>query len=112
MRIHSARLHARTLTIIIIIMNIHYQMQASAEKRDRWRHPSIIIIMAVVTPEQIESRLKEALAATHVQATDLSDGCGAKFEVLVVSSSAFEGSSAAVVVLLLLYVCGVVGLAS
>lgn len=41
--------------------------------------------MAIVTPEQIESKLREALQVTHVQAADLSDGCGAKFEVVVVS---------------------------
>lgn len=46
--------------------------------------------MAVVTPEQIETKLKAELGATHVQATDLSDGCGAKFEVVVVSP-VFEG---------------------
>lgn len=47
--------------------------------------------MAIVTPERIETKLKEALGATHVQASDLSDGCGAKFEVLVVSP-VFEGA--------------------
>jgi stress-induced morphogen len=44
-----------------------------------------------VTPEQIKSKLTDGdLQATHVVATDMSDGCGAKFDVVVVSE-AFEG---------------------
>lgn len=48
--------------------------------------------MAAVSPPQIEGKLTAALGATHVQATDLSDGCGAKFEVVVVSP-VFEGKA-------------------
>lgn len=44
-----------------------------------------------VTPEAIEAKLKEApIEASHVKAVDLSDGCGAKFDILVVST-AFQG---------------------
>lgn len=44
----------------------------------------------VITPAQIESKLRATLEATHVEATDLSDGCGAKFEIVTVSKQ-FEG---------------------
>ena len=50
-----------------------------------------VLRMATVTPQEIEARLKEALAATHYTATDLSDGCGAKYDVVVVSPQ-FEGT--------------------
>jgi stress-induced morphogen len=49
---------------------------------------------AVVTPEELEAKLQTVLEAVHVKAADLSDGCGAKFEVLVVSPQ-FEGKSIA-----------------
>ncbi len=48
--------------------------------------------MVTITPTQIAGTLTAALQATHVEAVDLSDGCGAKFEVLVVSP-AFEGKA-------------------
>ncbi|XP_041348858.1 protein BOLA2-like [Gigantopelta aegis] len=40
--------------------------------------------------EKIESKLKQALDTTHLEVVDASDGCGAKFQVLVVSPQ-FEG---------------------
>lgn len=40
---------------------------------------------SVVTPEQLEVKLTEALAPDFVQAVDCSDGCGQKFEITVVS---------------------------
>lgn len=46
--------------------------------------------MTVITPEHIEAKLTDVLKATFVKATDLSDGCGAKFEVVVVSP-VFQG---------------------
>lgn len=55
-------------------------------------NPLDTIMAAAVTPEQIEAKLAAALGATHVQATDLSDGCGAKFEVVVVTP-VFEGKA-------------------
>ncbi len=46
-----------------------------------------------VTTECLESKLKAGLQHyTFIQATDLSDGCGSKFEVVVVSSD-FVGKS-------------------
>ncbi|ORY42155.1 bola-like protein, partial [Rhizoclosmatium globosum] len=43
-----------------------------------------------VPKSQLESVLREKLSATHVEATDKSDGCGQNFEVIVVSAL-FEG---------------------
>mmetsp|Transcript_45660 Transcript_45660/g.114454 ORF Transcript_45660/g.114454 Transcript_45660/m.114454 type:complete len:84 (-) Transcript_45660:421-672(-) len=40
--------------------------------------------------EAVAIKLKEKLEAKHVEAVDLSDGCGAKIDVLVVSDK-FEG---------------------
>ncbi|XP_026670974.1 bolA-like protein 2 isoform X2 [Ceratina calcarata] len=42
------------------------------------------------TESYIKSKLTEGLNASHVEVTDESDGCGAKFSVTIVSS-AFEG---------------------
>jgi len=42
------------------------------------------------TATQLEDKLKEAFEASHVKVEDLSDGCGAKFSVLVVSKR-FDG---------------------
>ncbi|PVD38524.1 hypothetical protein C0Q70_01140 [Pomacea canaliculata] len=38
-----------------------------------------------VSKDVIEEKLKENLEATHIEVEDMSDGCGAKFQVLVVS---------------------------
>ncbi|TFJ87505.1 hypothetical protein NSK_000857 [Nannochloropsis salina CCMP1776] len=46
----------------------------------------------IITPAQIQSKLTEALQAVFVEAKDMSDGCGAKFEILTVSPT-FEGKS-------------------
>jgi stress-induced morphogen len=41
----------------------------------------------IITPALLESAVRSKIAGvTHVQAEDLSDGCGAKFSLLVVSS--------------------------
>ena len=45
----------------------------------------VIMTEAVITPEQLETKLTEALAPDFVQAIDCSDGCGQKFEITVVS---------------------------
>lgn len=45
---------------------------------------------AIVTCQEIEKKLGADLDASLVRATDLSDGCGSKFDILIVSS-AFEG---------------------
>lgn len=37
--------------------------------------------------DHIKNKLTEKLAASHVEVVDDSDGCGAKFVVLIVSSS-------------------------
>jgi len=42
------------------------------------------------TEDQIEKKLSETLSTSHVKVVDLSDGCGAKFDCLVVSEK-FEG---------------------
>jgi len=42
------------------------------------------------TSDELEERLKGALAPTYVKIIDVSDGCGAKFDCLVVSKS-FDG---------------------
>ncbi len=41
----------------------------------------------IITPALLESAVRSKIAGvTHVQAEDLSDGCGAKFSLIVVSS--------------------------
>lgn len=47
---------------------------------------------AVITPEQLESKIREGLNGNveYIKAVDLSDGCGAKFEVEIVSEE-FRG---------------------
>ncbi|KAJ3323399.1 hypothetical protein HDV06_001919 [Boothiomyces sp. JEL0866] len=45
-----------------------------------------------VTKESLETALKEKVGAIHVEAVDMSDGCGQNFEVIVVSPQ-FEGKS-------------------
>ncbi|XP_043664079.1 bolA-like protein 2 isoform X2 [Vespula pensylvanica] len=42
------------------------------------------------TEEYIKNKLTTKLNASHVEVTDLSDGCGAKFSVVVISDI-FEG---------------------
>ncbi|CAK1590004.1 unnamed protein product [Parnassius mnemosyne] len=44
----------------------------------------------VYTEEYIKEKLTKELDAVHVEVTDESDGCGAKFSVLVVSDK-FQG---------------------
>ncbi|ELU04119.1 hypothetical protein CAPTEDRAFT_17942 [Capitella teleta] len=44
------------------------------------------------TPAELEEKLRTGLDATHVKIEDLSDGCGAKFSCLTVSSQ-FEGKA-------------------
>lgn len=48
--------------------------------------------MATVTAEHLHEKLTKELQATFVQASDLSDGCGQKFSVIIVSP-VFEGKS-------------------
>eukprot|EP00054_Salpingoeca_dolichothecata_P033487 m.267528 g.267528 ORF g.267528 m.267528 type:complete len:88 (+) comp33509_c0_seq1:16-279(+) len=43
-----------------------------------------------VSAQQLETKLKSGLAATHVDIKDTSGGCGSSFEVIIVSA-AFEG---------------------
>ncbi|EKX44213.1 bola-like protein [Guillardia theta CCMP2712] len=43
-----------------------------------------------ITPGLIENKLTQALDATLVKAEDLSDGCGMKFSILIVSPR-FDG---------------------
>jgi stress-induced morphogen len=47
-------------------------------------------VPAVVTGASLEAKLRAAMAVEFVACTDESDGCGSKFNVVVVSS-AFEG---------------------
>ncbi len=44
------------------------------------------------TTEDIENKLKEKLAASHLEVIDTSGGCGASFNVMVVSPQ-FEGKN-------------------
>lgn len=44
----------------------------------------------VLTEGEIQAKLVEKLQATHVEVTDFSDGCGYKFNVVIVSPL-FEG---------------------
>ncbi|KAH8415764.1 hypothetical protein KR222_000424 [Zaprionus bogoriensis] len=48
--------------------------------------------MSKYSAKYLEDKLKEKLAATHVQVSDDSDGCGGKFSVIIVSK-AFEGKT-------------------
>jgi len=46
---------------------------------------------AIITPEQLMQAVRERIPdVEHVEAEDLSDGCGSKFDVIVVSE-AFKG---------------------
>ena len=46
--------------------------------------------MSRYSEEFIKNKLKEALEAEHVEVVDQSDGCGGKFEAVIVSKQ-FEG---------------------
>jgi len=48
--------------------------------------------MSGYSEEHLRSKLQEKLAAEHVEVTDVSDGCGGKFEVVIVSNQ-FEGKA-------------------
>ncbi|POM65178.1 Bola-like protein [Phytophthora palmivora] len=48
--------------------------------------------MAVVTPAQLETKIRREIGAALVEAVDLSDGCGSKFSLVVVHEG-FEGQS-------------------
>ncbi|KAI9914401.1 hypothetical protein PsorP6_007372 [Peronosclerospora sorghi] len=48
--------------------------------------------MAMVTPAQLEAKIRHELGAVLVEAVDLSDGCGSKFSLVVVHEG-FEGQS-------------------
>ncbi|TMW67143.1 hypothetical protein Poli38472_012259 [Pythium oligandrum] len=48
--------------------------------------------MSVVTPSHLEAKLRSDLGALYVEASDLSDGCGQKFSLVVVHDG-FEGQS-------------------
>ena len=39
--------------------------------------------MSGYSEEHLRSKLQEKLAAEHVEVTDVSDGCGGKFEVVI-----------------------------
>ena len=44
----------------------------------------------MVTPAQLEIKIREKIGAMLVEAVDLSDGCGSKFSLVVVHEG-FEG---------------------
>lgn len=46
--------------------------------------------MPVYTKEYIQEKLQKELEATHLDIEDISDGCGAKFNAVIVSPK-FEG---------------------
>ncbi|CEG40351.1 BolA (bacterial stress-induced morphogen)-related protein [Plasmopara halstedii] len=48
--------------------------------------------MNVVTPAHLEAKIRDEIGAVLVEATDLSDGCGSKFSLVVVHEG-FEGQS-------------------
>ena len=39
----------------------------------------------IVRGSELEDKIKNVLSATYVRADDMSDGCGSKFEIIVVS---------------------------
>jgi stress-induced morphogen len=45
-----------------------------------------------ITQEQLEMKLKEHLEPVYLKVEDISDGCGSKYNVLIVSNK-FEGQS-------------------
>ncbi len=45
-----------------------------------------------ITQEQLEIKLKEHLEPVYLKVEDMSDGCGSKYNVLIVSNK-FEGQS-------------------
>ncbi|KAF1774178.1 hypothetical protein JG687_00005602 [Phytophthora cactorum] len=46
----------------------------------------------MVTPTQLETKIRREIGAALVEAVDLSDGCGSKFSLVVVHEG-FEGQS-------------------
>lgn len=46
--------------------------------------------MSGYTAEQLQTKISKELEASHCEVTDLSDGCGAKFSAVIVSTK-FEG---------------------
>ena len=46
--------------------------------------------MSGYTAEQLQTKISKELEASHCEVTDLSDGCGAKFGAVIVSTK-FEG---------------------
>uniref|UniRef100_M4BYD8 BolA-like protein n=1 Tax=Hyaloperonospora arabidopsidis (strain Emoy2) TaxID=559515 RepID=M4BYD8_HYAAE len=48
--------------------------------------------MNVVTPAQLEAKIRQEIGAALVEAVELSDGCGSKFSLVVVHEG-FEGQS-------------------
>lgn len=48
--------------------------------------------MDVVTPAQIETKIRQEIGAALVEAVDVSDGCGSKFSLVVVHAG-FEGQA-------------------
>lgn len=44
----------------------------------------------MVTPDQLETKIRREIGAALVEAVDLSDGCGSKFSLVVVHGG-FEG---------------------
>lgn len=47
--------------------------------------------MTIITSDQLEEKIRASLLGVqHVKATDVSDGCGSKFEIEVISSE-FQG---------------------
>jgi len=48
--------------------------------------------MSGYTEEFIKNKIKEKLEADHVEVVDQSDGCGGKFEAVIVSKQ-FEGKA-------------------
>lgn len=50
--------------------------------------------MDVVTPAQLETKIRQEIGAALVEAVDLSDGCGSKFSLVVVHEG-FEGQRVA-----------------
>lgn len=50
--------------------------------------------MSGYSEEHLETKIKEAMAVDHVKAVDESDGCGAKFNITIVSKCDIKQCSA------------------
>merc|ERR1719342_129224 len=65
-------------------MDVEQSTRYSQSSRDRE------LLKMGIPKEELEKKLKSELEPAHLEVEDVSDGCGAKYQVLIVSQK-FEG---------------------